>query len=229
MTPDEILSLADKAARTVLGPGAHYYWQPEDWEDAKQAAATGILGAIARYAENETEGLHEGWYFNAARHAIYDWWNMMRPRISFFPLLEYAHRARESDGPEPPPIDIDKLRSLVPFLARVRMKILPSTGSKIQEDIQYLWLRLQGYSMDGVGVEMNLSRRNTYAIRERLMPRLEMIRDGREPTPKPGIVSAASRANLDAVNRDPERLRLRGEAIRAAKAKRRTAAAGAGL
>lgn len=200
----DMLNLADKAARCVLGKHP-YHWTSEDWQDAAQEAVCGILKA-----DSENEGVA----FTAAKHAIYDWLRLWLRHRSAGSLLEYVDFS-PSDESSSPSLDLEPLRQM---LAQIRTgKVNPE---KIEQEIRFLDLRRQGYSMAGVGLELGLTRRNTYAVRERLLPRLEMIARGEQPQRKKTI-QEASLENLRRTNADPEALKRRGEAIRLGKVRKR--------
>ena len=152
----DILDLADKAARCVFRGGRQC--TPEDWQDAIQEAACGVVACMGK---GETR---EGALFLAAKHAIYDWLRMWRSHPRGGTILDFL--AYDSDIPHVP--DRRYLAALPPMLRQQRAK-------KIPEDMQYLALRVAGYSTAGIALEMRLSLRNVYAIRERLLPRLARI------------------------------------------------------
>jgi len=154
----DILDLSDRAARCVLGRG---HWTRQDWEDAKQEAAAAI------WAEGDR---HEGILFIAAKHAIIDWLRRWLRSPRGCEYLDYIDHARPPDAAP----DISHLASLAPWLEQQR-------AMKVNEDIRYLELIVQGYSTDGIALEMGLTRRRVYAIRERLLPRLERIARGETP------------------------------------------------
>ena len=196
------LDLADKAARCVLGRRP-YLWSAEDWQDANHEAVCGIL---------EAHTANEAIAFTAAKHAIYDWlhlWLRHRSAGSIFEYIDFT----APDESISEPLDLEPLRAM---LADVRTR--KANPDKIDQEIRFLALLRQGYSIEGIGVELGISRRNVYAIRERLLPRLRMIANGDQPKRKEYIVSAASLANLQRTNTDPEARKRRGEAIRTAKA-----------
>ena len=157
----DILDLADKAARCVLGRRPRQ-WTKQDWEDAIQegAAAIWALG-IERY---------EGARFLAAKHAIIDWVHAWLRHPRGGTLLDYLDYTEDSSATG----DTIRLAILAPLLEVQRAK-------KVEEDIRYLELLTQHYSTDGIGMEMGLTRRRVYAIRERLLPRLERIARGEVP------------------------------------------------
>lgn len=152
----DILDLADKAARCVFRGG----WQctPEDWQDAIQEAACGIVAHMA--AGEDREGV----LFLAAKHAIYDWLRMWRRHPRGGTILDFV----DYEATAPHVSDHRYLAALPPMLQQQRAK-------NIDKDMQYLTLRLAGYSTAGIALEMRLTLRNVYAIRERLLPRLARI------------------------------------------------------
>jgi len=203
--PASILDLADKAARCVLK--GRPIFTAEDWEDAIQEGATAICGLT-----REPHG--DGLPFIAAKHAIIDW--LRRWLYHHYPRegewLEWRDYT-QGQGPEPP-WSHDYLASLAPLLEAQR-------AEKAEEDIRYLSLRVRGYSTDGVALEMGLTRRNVYAIRERLLPRLTRIARGEKPPEMHWNVRASSLRSLDRINSDPEILAKRAAAIRAGWARRK--------
>lgn len=164
-----ILDLADKAARCAMrGHGT-----VEDWEDATQEAAVAIWAACDK---------PEGVAFLAGKHAVYDWLRSWLRHPRGGTILDYLDYAREEHHPP----RLEYLNEIAP--------LLQAQGSmKADEEIRYLELRLRGYSTDGIALEMKLSRRNVYAIRERLMPRLERLSRGVIP-PTRGDAIRAGRA-----------------------------------
>ena len=199
-TAEAILVLARKAA---YGSGSHPLWSHEDWEDAIQEAAT----AIVRLAPDAYEGV----CVLAGKHAIYDWmrrWYNEPLRCPFDEAHDYAHPDRD------PPWPLDYLDALAPLLSAQH-------AQKVDEDMAYLRLLLRGYSMVGIAQELGISIRNTFAIRERTIPRLERIARGEWPARYTANVQPSSRAALARINSDPAMLARRGEAIRAGWARRK--------
>lgn len=170
-----VLDLADKAVRCVLG--SNHYWEAEDWDDARQEAALQAWCATTRGT-----AYNDGYVFNAARKGVYTWlrmWRHSHPRGGT--LLDYLGYAQIDTDPYTVGIDLDKLRILLQF----------QQAQKVEEDIRYLELRLAGYSTAGIALDMGLSERNVYAIRERLLPRLERIMRGEDPPDRGAAISAA--------------------------------------
>lgn len=166
-----ILDLADRAARCVLGRG---HWTRQDWEDAKQEAAAAIWsGGTNR---------HEGILFLTAKNAIIDWLRRWLRSPRGCEYLDYIDHTRAAHAVP----DTAYLAALAPWLEQQR-------AMKVQEDIRYLELRMQGYSTDGIALEMGLTPRRVYAVRERLLPRLERIARGEIP-PTHGEAIRAGRA-----------------------------------
>ena len=153
MQLDEILDLADKAARCTLR--GRPIWTREDWQDATQEAAIAIW---------ELRHQPEGYVFLAAKSAIYSWLRVWLRHPRGGSLLDYLDYADEKNTPR----SLDWLGSLAPHLHK-------QGSMKADEELRYLELRLLGFSTEGIAREMKLSRRNVYAIRERLLPRLERI------------------------------------------------------
>lgn len=155
----DILDLADKATRCVLGKHPHL-WNAEDWQDAKQEAVCGILKARTAY---------EAVAFTAAKHAICDWLRVWLRHRSVGSIFEYIDFTAPDESISEP-LDLEPLRVM---LTEVRTGKIDH--EKIDQEIQFLALLRQGYSIEGIGIELGVSRRNAYAIRERLLPRLRMI------------------------------------------------------
>jgi len=203
--PTAILDLADKAVRCVMRRGQ---WSWEEWKDATQEAALAIVAHGPA---------HEGTLFLVAKHAIIDWlrsWLRTPRGAALFDWRDY----KQGDGPDPA-WDRRYLAELAPMLDAQR-------AEKSAEDIRYLELLLAGYSSDGIALELGISRRNVYAIRERLLPRLERLARG-EAAMYRANVQASSLAALERINRDPAMLARRAEAIRAGWARRKAARQGA--
>lgn len=69
ITPDDILAIANRAAAGVYRRWPDVIpWNDSDWEDARQAAAEGVVRAIARYAAT-----HSGYLCVAAKQAATRW------------------------------------------------------------------------------------------------------------------------------------------------------------
>ncbi len=166
--PSYILDLSDKAARTVLR--GRPCWTAQDWEDAKQEAARAIL---------EMKGEHrEGVLFLQAKHAIIDWLRVWLRHPRGGTILDYLDYAE----------DAERVRAI--SIEPLRLLLRTQGAAKADEDMRYLALRLQGYSTDGIALEMGLSRRNVYAIRERLLPRLERLARGETPISRADAIRA---------------------------------------
>jgi DNA-directed RNA polymerase specialized sigma24 family protein len=169
----DILDLADKAARCVLRGGPFY--TVEDWQDAAQEAAAAIYAAGDRT---------EGYLFLVAKSAICDWLRSWLRHPRGGALLDYL------DYPD----DSAPARLIDPVLFDTLARMLEmQRAAKVHEDVRYLQLRTRGYSTDGIAMEMCLSRRNVYAIRERLLPRLERIARGEIPPSRGELISAGKR------------------------------------
>lgn len=199
----DVLDFADKAARCVLG--GRRCWTEEDWQDAVQEAAVGILEALQK-------SNHAGYCFRAGQRQIYEW---MRAWLRSYPrggtLLDYLEYAQIDNDPHEVDIDLHKLRIM----------LQSQRAEKSDEDIAYIELRMAGRSTAGIAMELGISERNVYAIRERLLPRLERIARGENPPPTTRHVRESSKAALARINSDPELLKRRGDAIRTAKARRK--------
>jgi DNA-binding CsgD family transcriptional regulator len=208
-----ILDIADKATRSTMRRGSR--WWPEDWEDANGSAVLGVIEAI------RSGKTHPGTLFMAARYSIYDWMrNHVGNRDRHSSLEEWREELAQADTAISRSI-LKNIDALVPLLKRQRCHSSRIREHKISEEVQFLRLSAQGYSIDGIAVELGISRRNTYAIRERLLPRLQMIAAQRTPEQKVVSVKKSSMEALGRINSDPEALKRRGEAIRLAKRKGR--------
>jgi hypothetical protein len=199
-TPEDILTLANKAMRAATR--GHVLWTDNDRDDMRQEAAA----AICALAGERTDAL----CVHVAKHAIYDWMRfwLRTPRAGS--LLDWV----DYSAPPDPSWPLDYLDALPPLLEAQR-------AEKVEEDMAYLRLRLQGYSIIGIAQELGITQRNAEAIRERTVPRLKRIARGEGPPPIAVNVHENSRATLDRINRDPEALARRGEAIRAGWARRK--------
>jgi hypothetical protein len=187
-------------------------WWAEDREDARQTAALEILLASRRGVAKD-----RGYYFGAARKGVALWiryW--LRPMRATFPLLP---RFEELLAAETSMADsmLRNLESLAPLLRGQRIKIRKSTDAEIELEIEYCLLMIEGNTIDEAAEKLGRTRRNTHALRERVVPRLQMIADGKRPEIKPVNVNPASVAALRKLAQDPEALRKRNRAISAAK------------
>jgi hypothetical protein len=190
-------------------------WWAEDREDARQTAALQILLAGRRGLDKD-----RGYYFGAARKGVAMWiraW--LRPSRATFPLLV---RFEELLAAETSMADsmLRNLESLAPLLRGQRIKSRKSTDAEIELEIEYCLLMIEGYTIDEAAVKLGRTRRNTHALRERVVPRLQMIADGKQPEIKPVNVNPASIAALRKLAGDPEAVRARNKAISAAKRRR---------
>lgn len=201
----DILDLADKAARCVLR--GRPCWAAQDWQDATQEAARAIWERV-----QERPDLHEGHLFLAAKSAIYDWLRVWLRHPRGGTLIDYLGYAQ---GENVRPATC--LRELAPLLRRQRSR-------KVSEDLRYLGLRMAGYSTDGIAQELGISVRNVYAIRERLLPRLERIARNEAAPARRITIREGSRAALERINSDPVMRTRRGAAIRVALARKKETA-----
>lgn len=212
LNADRVLDLADKAARCVLR--GNPVWTSEDWEDARQGAAIGIIEAMGR--EKDTG---EGYLLNAAKHQIYEWMRSWLRHKRSGTLFDYVDYIADDSGHIM--IDRDRIAGLMPMLERARIKVRADTHSKVQTEIQFLILLMEGYSIDGIALELGMSVRNTYAVRERLLPYLKDIAEMRQRTARTYEIRESSRAALARINAEPEMIKRRGEKIRAALAEKK--------
>ena len=164
----DILDVADKAVRCTLGRQP-LRWNAEDWEDARQEALYGILKARSE---------HEAIAFTAAKHMIYDWMRLWLRHPRGGTILDYLDYAVPEEDRK---VEHTYLNDLRLMLSHVRSKNIQM--KTVEEEIRYLELIMMGYSTLGIGMEMRLSRRRVYAIRERLLPRLRKIANDRSSQP----------------------------------------------
>jgi hypothetical protein len=196
-------------------------WWPEDREDATQEAALAILLASRREPAKD-----RGYYYGAAKKGAYLWiraW--LRPSRDTFPLVAQAEeflRAKTNMAEAM----LRNLDSLAPLLRGQRTKHRATTEAEIALEVEYVRLILEGYTIPEIAHRLGRTRRNTDALRERIVPRLQMIRDGKKPEVRHVKPGPASLAALRRIAQDPEALRRRNEAI--SRAKRRAAGVRAG-
>jgi hypothetical protein len=210
-TPEDILTLARRAA---IGCGCAPYWMREDFEDAVQEAALAIV------AFGDTP--HDGKLVVVGKHAIYQWLRRWLRHPKSVPILEDFDMVEEVDPAEPQ--SFDYLDALAPLLAAQR-------AEKPERDIAYLRLTLSGISRAGIAQELGIRQTFIGNLRAKLIQRLERIAAHEPPPPGPGAVwkrinsnperRAQRLANLERINADPEARARRGEAIRAAKARKK--------
>lgn len=168
MTDAALLDLADRAARCILGRRP-WAWTAEDWEDALQEAAAGVLDELRRHPD-----AHIGSLFMAATNEIRDWQRVWLRHRRGGTLLDYKDYAADVER-SASAITLDRIQQLAPALTWARQRISAATPGRVDRDIHFLWLMVKGYSIDGAALELGLSRRNTYAIREQLLPRLARL------------------------------------------------------
>jgi DNA-directed RNA polymerase specialized sigma24 family protein len=203
----DIADLSDKARRCVLP--RYGLWQKADWDDAGQEAALGICIALRLYP-----GKGPAYYFTAAKTAIYEWLRSRsrivrsRSRIVAVRLLEWNqyhdHESKSRQISEEVTTELGQ---------KLREAYLKPDPESILQQVRYLCMVSEGYSMDGIALELGLSRRNAYAMREKLLPRLEMLANDLKPERKTYEVRASSLAALQRINSDSGMLELRGKRI----------------
>ena len=187
-------------------------WWPEDREDARQEAALAILLALRRGLDKARD-----YYFGAARKGVYLWirtW--LRPKRNTFPLLDNVDEFLAAETTMSEAL-LRNLDSLARLLRGQRTKERATTVGEIALEVEYCRLVIQGYTTDEMAVRLRRTRRNISALRERVVPRLRMIADGKRPEIKPIHVNPASLMALREVERNPQALRKRNRAISAAK------------
>jgi hypothetical protein len=162
-----ILDAADHAARTIMGRGSR--WWPEDWEDAKAEAVLGILETIRKKPD-----AGPGYCYRAGVSSICDWLRLWLKGDRPFQLYEYIDDLIETDTTLSRAM-LANLPALVPMLRQQRQRWGPVLERSLEQEVRFLQLILDGYSIDGAALELGISIRNTYAIRERLLPRLKAI------------------------------------------------------
>lgn len=177
MNDVELLNLAKKAASCVLrGHGTR-----EDWEDAVQEAAYGIVKCGDR---------HEGYLFLAAKSAVCDWLRTWLRHRRAGTILEWKHYT-----PQEPP-------ALIECLPELTRRLAEQGATQPGRDLTYLSLLLQGYSTAGIAMEMGMTQRRVYAIRERLVPRLVRMSRGELPLSRSESVKRGIVARRDGLGRD---------------------------
>jgi DNA-directed RNA polymerase specialized sigma24 family protein len=213
LVASDIYSIADHAVSVVMRRGNS--WWPPDREDARQEAALAILLASRRGLDKD-----RGYYFGAARNGVCMWiraW--LRPSRDTFPLLA---RVEELVAAKTSMADamLRNLDSLAPLLRGQEVKRRKIAEAEIAVEVEYCRLMLEGYTIDEAGAILGRTRRNTHALRERVVPKLRRIAEGTRHEAryaKPGPTSIAA---LQKLAQDPEALRRRNQAISAAKRQR---------
>ena len=210
MTAEEILDIADHAVNLVMHRKS--CWWDHDRDDARQEAALNILLA-------ERKGLDKdrGYYFGAAKLAIYLWIRLWkRPNRDTIPLVGRIAELVTAKTSISEAM-LRNLESLAPLLRGQRLKRRQTTEDEIALEVAYCRLMVEGYSMHEAAAKLGRSFRNTQALRERVAPRLRMIAAGKRPVAKEWTPSEKQLANLRRTNRDPETIRRWNEAISRAK------------
>jgi hypothetical protein len=218
----DIYPIAKHAVATLMSRTS--CWWPEDREDATQEAALAILLASRRGLDKD-----RGYYFGAARNGVYMWMRAwLRSNRDTIPLLA---RVEELLGTETSMAHamLRNLDSLAPLLRTQQVSRRKIAEVAIAVEVEYCRLMIEGYTIDEAAVKLGRSRRNTFALRERIVPKLRRIAEGRRPEARYAKPGPASLAALRKVTQDPEALRRRGKAISAAKKKPREPKVVAGL
>jgi hypothetical protein len=187
-------------------------WWPPDREDARQEAALAILLASRRGLDKD-----RGYYFGAARYGVCMWiraW--LRPSRDTFPLADNVNEFLAAKTSMADAM-LRNLESLAPLLRRQEVKRRKVAEAAIAVEVEYCRLMIEGYTIDEAGAVLGRTRRNTHALRERVVPKLRRIAEGTRHEAryaKPGPTSIAA---LQRLAQDPEALSRRNEAISAAK------------
>src|SRR5215467_13574261 len=206
METSEIYSIADHAVRTVMSRRDR--WWDADREDARQEAAFAILLAARRGLAKD-----RGYYFGAARKGVY-WWirNWLRPERNTVPLAERIDEFIAADTTMSGAM-LRGLDSLAPLLVAQRTKG-HCFRQQVELEVAYCRLMVEGYTIDEAAGRLGRTRRNTLALRERVLPRLRMIAEGKRPVANKRTPTEKQLANIRPT---PEMVARRNAAIRAAK------------
>src|SRR4029434_4985760 len=210
---EHIYSIAEHAVSVVMRRGNS--WWPPDREDARQEAALAILLASSRGLDKD-----RGYYFGAARKGVYMWiraW--LRPSRDTFPLVAkvdewLASKTNMADAM------LRNLDSLAPLLRGQEVKRRKIAEAEIAVEIEYCRLIIEGYEIQEAGAILGRNRRNAYALRERIVPKLRRIAEGKCPEARYAKPGPASLAALRKLEQDPEALQRRNAAIGLAKRRR---------
>jgi len=212
MNAEEISAIAKQAVNRSMSRIS--IWWPEDREDAQQEAALAILLAARRGLDKD-----RGYYFGAACKGVYLWIRLwLRPNRHTFPLLANVEELLAAPTTLGDAM-LRHLESLAPLLRGLRVKCSARAESDIALEVEYCRLMIEGYRMEEAARILGRTRRNTLALRARVLPRLRMIANNEKPEAhfaKPGPASLAALRRTEA---DPEALRRRNAAISAAKRK----------
>ena len=140
----------------------------------------------------------------------------LRPSRNTFPLCArvdelFAAKTSMADAM------LRNLDSLAPLLRGQEVSKRKAADAGIAVEVEYCRLMIEGYTIDEAGAILGRTRRNTHALRERVVPKLRRIAEGTRHEAryaKPGPTSIAA---LQRLAQDPEALRRRNEAISLAK------------
>lgn len=210
METGQIYSIAKHAVNAIMSRTSS--WWLEDREDATQEAALAILLASRRKGDK-----NRGYYYGAAKKGVYMWiraW--LRPRRNTFPLPAPIEQLLTAKTNIEETI-LRNLDSLAPLLRGQEVMNRKSAETEIALEIIYCRLMIEGYTIDQAAAKLNRTKRNTYALRERVIPKLSMITEGKRRKgryAKPGPTSLAALRRLE---QNPELLRRRNAMISAAK------------
>jgi hypothetical protein len=206
----DIYRIAEHAVSVVMRRGNS--WWPPDREDARQEAALAILLASRRGLDKD-----RGYYFGAARKGVCMWiraW--LRPSRNTFPLLAnvdelLAAKTSMADAM------LRNLDSLAPLLRGQEVSKRRAADAGIAVEVEYCRLMIEGYTIDEAAARLGRTRRNTSALRERVVPKLRNIAEGKTREARYTSPGPASIAALRRLAQDPEAVKRRNEAISAAK------------
>ncbi len=217
MQAAEILDIADHAVNAIMRRSR--IWWAEDRDDARQEAALAILLALRRPQAGEMDpDRRRGYLFGAARKGV-AWWIRRWLRPDTFQLLDTAEEFVAADTAMSQAM-LRNLESLASLLRGQRVKQRRTTEDEIALEVAYIRLMLEGYTIKEAAIRLGRSARNTAALRERVVPRLQMIANGKKPELKPVDVRPESLEALRRCSRDPEILGRRNQSISRAKRER---------
>jgi hypothetical protein len=215
MTPEQLIGIAGCAVNRAMRRSRHM-WREEERRDAQQEALVAILEVLSRKSDAGT-----GYLFRTALLEVWLWMRKCIRRRATIRLSPHIDRWAQSDEPESSAV----ARLLAGFGGLERMlrsqRVSPGvlTEGKVRNEIEFLRCLLEGCSVEEAAFRMAMTRRNAYAIRERLLPRLERIAAGMRPQKAEWRISENSLKALRRINSDPELLANRTQAIRAGKAR----------
>ena len=209
MEAERIYNFASCAVNTIMG---RRYWD-EDRDDARQEAALYVLLAERRGLDRSS-----GFYYTYAKYGVLHWIEKFcRRNRDTIPLSAWVERMTAANTSTSEAM-LRNLDSLAPLLRGQRVHNSQNVDQEIALEVAYCRLMLEGYSIEETAAKLGRTRRNTESLRERIVPRLRMIAEGRKPVRRFAMPSLEGLRRLE---RDPEALRRRNEAISRAKRGRR--------